>query len=404
MRRASEAPCASAGVLRQVTPAVLLAALLAGACAAPQSRVADKDVRDAAQALDATTRRILASDGVARGDGYLYGLDVAWLMLYAARAGDRALYDTLRPYADRLIVQSGDAYTRGFVLWRQRPGADPEIAGATESVAMARALLAGSASFGAARDRDLAQQVLDGYGRLAYEKGLTWTVRRYYKFGSRSYSDTSVLSSYAPDFLAETGGPAPAAAWPTPVERSYAAIEEAAADSGLLRLVLIPELTETWADLTQRAFAPNNTTPLEDSCLAAESAARGRPQIAKNLLAFALDSDHANFLGRLFAYFDVASGEPVGEALLTPTGYACLVRLAVAVDDRRAVAQLGTWFTRDLQLIAGEPNAHPAPLYAAGPLLLAAQALKALPSRSDSAAAATPIVAGPSRPRGGTNP
>jgi hypothetical protein len=380
---------------------VVLAALLTGACAAPIPRgVADKDVRDAAQALDATVRRILASDGVARNDGFLYGLDVAGLLLYAARGGDRALYDTVRPYADRVIVtQSGDPYTRGFVLWRQRPGVDFEIAGAGESIAMARALLAGAASFGYASDRDLAHQVLEGYGKLAFEKGMTWSVRRYFNFATRSYSDASLLSGYAPDFLAEAGALSPAK-WPAPVERSYAAIELASTDRGLVRPVMLPELNETWSDLTQRAFAPDNIAPLEDSCVAAEAAVRGRPQIARNLLDFALDSKHTNFLGRLFAYFDVATGKPVGEALLTPIGYACLMRVAVALGDDRAVAELGSWFTRDLELIAGEPNVHPAPLYAAAPLLLAAQALKALPSRSESAAVQTPNVAGQGRRRG----
>jgi hypothetical protein len=383
---------------------LLLAALLAGGCASPRLHgVADKDVHDAAQALDATTRRILASDGVARGDGYLYGLDVAWLMLYAARAGDRALYDTLRPYADRLILSQGDAYTRGFVLWRQRPGAEPEIAGAGEAAAMARALLAGAASFGNARDRELAQQVLEGYNRLAFEKGLTWSVRRYYDFGKRSYSDVSMLSSYAPDLLAEAGTLLPDAGWPGPVDRSYAAIETASAGNGLLRLVVIPELSETWAELALRSFAPNDVTSLEDSCLAAEAAVRGRPHVARSVLAFALDSEHSNFLGRLFAYFDVATGEPVGDALLTPTGYACLMRVAVALGDREAVAGIGSWFTRDLELLAGEPNAHPAPLYAAGPLLLAAQALQA---GATTAVAKSPTVAGRGRPnaRGGKNP
>jgi hypothetical protein len=377
---------------------VLLAALLAAGCASSAPRgVAAKDVHDAAQALDATVRRILDRDGVARSDGYLYGLDVAWLMLYAARGGDRVLYDGLRPYADRLIVK-GDPYTRGFVLWRQRPGTDPEVAGAGEGAAMARALLAGAASFGYERDRELAQQVLEGYGKLAFEKGMTWSVRRHFNFATRSFSDASFLSAYAPDLLAEAG--AATSAWPTPVDRSYAAIEQASVDNGLLRVVMLPELDETWADLPQRAFAPNNVTSLEESCLAAESAVRGRPKVARDLLAFALDSDHANFLGRLFAYFDIATGEPAGEALLTPIGYACLVRVAVALNDTRAVARFGGWFARDLALIAGEPGVHPAPLYAAGPLLLAAQALKALPSRSESAAAPTSNVAGKGRPRG----
>jgi hypothetical protein len=381
-------------------PSAVLAALLAAACAGPAQRpVADKDVRDAAHALDATARRILASDGVARNDGYLYGLDVAWLMLYAARAGDRALYDTLRPYADRLVVTQGDAHTRGFVLWRQRPGADPEIAGAGEAAAMARALLAGAAAFGHARDRALAQQVLEGYHRLAYEKGMTWTVRRYYDFAKRGYSDVSILSSYAPDLLAEAGALAPGGAWPAPVDRSYAAIEAAAAGNGLLRLVAMPELAETWSGLGMRSFAPDNAAPLEDSCLAAEAAVRGRPQVARDVLAFALDARHANFLGRLYGYFDVTTGKPIGEVLLPPTGYACLVRLAVALGDAEAMDELGYWFTRDLELIAGEPNAHPAPLYAAGPLLLAAQALKALPERATAAAVQSPIVAGQDRPR-----
>lgn len=383
---------------------VLFAALLS-ACATRSAGPAPKDVHAAAQALDTTMRRTLDADGVARNDGYLYGLDVAWLLLYAARAGDRALYDGLRPYADRLIVrEAGDAYTRGFVLWRQRPGVAYEIAGAGESVAMARALLAGSSRFGYARDKELAQLVLEAYGKLALERGMTWTVRRYYNFATRSYSDTSFVSGYAPDLLAEAKGLLPEAGWPAPVERSYATIELASAKNGLLRPMILPEVNETWADLTQRTFAPNNVAPLEESCLAAEGAVRGRPQVARKLLSFALDPDHSNFLGRLYAYFDVASGEPIGDTLLTPTGYACFVRLAAAVGDKKALATLGGWFTRDLESIAGEPKTHPAPLYAAGPLLLAAQALNALPPGSGNAAAETPVVAGASRPRGGTKP
>ena len=118
----------------------------------------------AAQALDAELRKALETGVPARRDGYVYGQDVAALLLYAARRGDAQLYAKLLPSALALIQQNADdPYTSGFVVWRARPGVPPAASGAAEALGMAHALWTGAASFNRNEDRQLALAILDGY-------------------------------------------------------------------------------------------------------------------------------------------------------------------------------------------------------------------------------------------------
>src|SRR5687768_13603136 len=72
---------------------------------------------DSARALDAEVRRQVRLHGTARRDGFTYALDLAPLMLHAARRGDRAFYERLHDDARKLVWRrADDAETRGFVL------------------------------------------------------------------------------------------------------------------------------------------------------------------------------------------------------------------------------------------------------------------------------------------------
>src|SRR5690349_18453329 len=61
------------------------------------------EMRSAAAELDTAVRTLLAKNGPTRQDGFVYGMDVAPLMLYAAQRRDPALYTGLLPYAQKLI-------------------------------------------------------------------------------------------------------------------------------------------------------------------------------------------------------------------------------------------------------------------------------------------------------------
>jgi hypothetical protein len=337
--------------------------------------VDDATLKATAQHLDAEMRRWLER-GAARADGYVYGMDVAPLLLYAAQRGDAALYERLLAAAKPLIVAGDDADTQGFVLWRHKDGEPAEVSGATESLWMARALWAGSRSLKRADDRALALKIVDGYARHAVGQE-PWMVRKYYAFGTKSYAGLSVLPNYFPDFVEEAEG-AGAAKGRGLARKSYALLQRAVTPSRLLVPMIQPELEAVLPGIGVTMYAPNGLVSLEDSCSAAEGSLRGVPALAKQVLEFAGKTERRDANGRLLAYYHRKDGRPLGAAVLSSTGYACLARLAAATKDRARLPSLRAALAGDMQALADAPQQQPAPLYAAGPLLLAAKALGAL--------------------------
>jgi hypothetical protein len=143
-----------------------------------------------------------------------------------------------------------------------------------------------------------------------------------------------------------------------------------------------PEIGASYPKMNVHRYAPNNLVPLEDACVAAEGAQRGLPAIARQVLAFAADKGRLDANGRLHAYYQRRTGVPVGAAVLSSTGYACLGRLAASLGNRVAATALEPALAADMIALVDAPRAQAAPLYAAGPLLRAALALQAFPAGS----------------------
>lgn len=348
---------------------------VAPAAAGPTAAETDARFKAAAQALDAQVRAWLEERGAVRADGYTYGMDVAPLLLYAALRRDAGLYETLLASARPLVVDGDDA--KGFVLWRHKDGEAPEVSGTTEALWLARGLWAGQRLLKRTDDRALAAQVLDGYARHASGDGNAWRVAKYYAFGTKSYASLSVLPNYHPDFLDEAADSAPSAG--ALARRSYGLLQRAVTPSKLLVPLVQPDIATVMPGLGVSLYAPNGLVSLDDSCAAAEGALRGVPQLAQNVLAFATgpgSGARRDVNGRLFAYYHRKDGRPLGTQGLSSTGYACLGRLAAATRNKAALPALKAALAGDMESLAGGGDA--APLYAAGPLLIAADALGAL--------------------------
>lgn len=326
----------------------------------------------AARAAAAQVQAHLVSGDAARRDGDLYSLDVATLLLYAARRHDAVLYDALRPAADALIVRNPeDPYTKGFVLVRTRPGARPHRSGAAEALWLARALWTGAQAFGRGSDRELALAILDGYAEHTYVLQDVWLARRAFDFPTRSFVSLSVPSAYQPDFLADVERQKPRASFRGFAERSYRLLERSATPGGLLLPMIQPEVGAGYPGAGLDLHAPNGLAPLEESCLGAEGAVGGLPQLSGRLLEFAVSRAPRD---RLRAWYRVDGGAAAGETPLAPAGLACLVRIASALDDRAALDVLDPELAAELRTVA-RARTLPAP---AGALLLAAQARGAL--------------------------
>jgi hypothetical protein len=140
--------------------------------------------------------------------------------------------------------------------------------------------------------------------------------------------------------------------------------------------------------LKVNAYAPNGALVLEDACAAAEGSLRQRPELGRNLMKFTAHYERRDDAGRLYAYYRHRDGKPVGKRPLSSIGYACLVRVAAALNDRERLMDYDMVLTGDIRALAQQPGETP--LMLAGPLLLAAQAGGALgtPVKAQQAASA----------------
>lgn len=342
-----------------------LAALLSWNCApatAPPERL--QHLHDSL--LASLGERVRAGD-LARGDGYVYGVDVGQGLIAAAQGGDRGLYEELASFVRAAFVldRPDDPYSRGFVVWRVRAGDAPDASGTTEALRVAEGLWRGAQAFARAEDRDLALVVLDGYARHATVERGTWYVRNYFNLGTRAFATNSFMVDYAPDFVAEVARETGDAALADLAQRSYALIERARTPCGLLYDLVQPELgTLVPEDL--EVFSPNDLVQVSNAATVAAEVARGRPSLAHGVLRFALARESGLRLLHLGRSGEAGSSAPPGLG-----AWAELVRIAARLGDDAALVELLPRLEGAAEAL--DPSAQDFP-WAASEALLALQA------------------------------
>jgi hypothetical protein len=330
-----------------------------------------------AQSLDEAITEWTGQHGIVGPDGSAYAADVVPVLLYAARTRDAALYDTAYKGAVRLILmEKSDPYTQGFVLVRRIGNAAPEMAGATETLQMARALWEGAEALNRPADRELALKVLEGYGKFAYEMNGVWLVRKQFDFATRSFAGSSMLSNYDGDFLESLSRKAPRAVPGDLPKRTYALLARAVSPSGLLYPLVQPEIGATYPGLSVDVYAPNGVVALEESCRGAVGATRGQPELARGVLEFA--RTRAGEADELYAYFAAEDGARTGEERLSDSGYACLATLALALGDAEQMDDLEDVLIDVMKRATADYGKKPGMVGAAAMVLLAAQAAGAV--------------------------
>lgn len=270
---------------------------------------------------------------LARADGYVYTVDVAQLLTYAALRRDSALYQMLRSYAVAELIQNSDSdpYVRGFVAWRRKQGTPPDASGTTEGLRVAEGLWTGAEMFGDTVGRSLAVLIVRGYLRHAYEDQGTWLIRNYFNFQNRSFATNSFLVDYDPDFLATVAEVTKDTAIATGARNSYQLVERARTKAGLIYEIIQPEVLTALPLLESPIFSPNDVVSTLNSCTVAERVVRGRPDIARRVLRFFVKHDRENAL-----YYYGRTGDAVRENDVSAEPLACLTRLAFKLGDRSA--------------------------------------------------------------------
>lgn len=317
--------------MRTVLAVALLAALAGCGRSAPveADAVARLESRYAA-----ALRGWLASDGLARDDGWTKTVEIGQLLAWAASAGDRALYDALHPHALATIRDDpSEPFTRGFVAWRIRPDTPFDASGTTEALRIAEGLWRGAAAFDRPDDRARARTILAGYARHAGVDQGIWMIRNYYNFATGGFATNSYLVDYDPDFLAEVAAATDDAELHALAERSVERVRTAVAPSGLIYDLVQPEVLTLMPDAAIVAFSPNDIVQVSNALAVAERVARGAPAVARRCLAFA-----RRRVARLRTYYLGRTGEPHGRDRPGLAASCAAVRLAARLGDDAAMS------------------------------------------------------------------
>jgi hypothetical protein len=266
---------------------------------------------------------------LAREDGFIYAIDVALLMIFAALEEDLDLYRNLERVASgRFVLDSeADPYTRGFVLWRIRDGVPPDASGTTEALRLAEAYWRGSLAFQRPEDRERALLILVGYARHQAEDQGIWLVRNYFNLGTRSFATNSFLVDYAPDFVAEIGEATGKREFLEIAEKSYELIDRARSPSGLLYDIVQPEVKTLLDDERMAIFSPNDAIQVSNSATIAAGSVKGRPEVARDVLEFCYE----RMPGLKGTYYG-RTGEIARDKRPGIEAWGSLVRLAIALE------------------------------------------------------------------------
>jgi hypothetical protein len=336
----------------------------AGAETPPQALV---ELRGRYEAL---ARDWIANDRLARTDGWVYTVEWGHFLIYFALAGDRELFLRMRDHAVRSLIinEADDPVTRGFVLWRRKPGEVRDASGTTEMLRVAKGLWLGAQSFGRPADADLAVLILRGYARhAAVDQGI-WLIRNYYSLTERHYATNSFLVDYDPDFVADVAAARQDRELHDLAEKCYGVYRQAVAPCGLIYDLVQPEIKTLVGRRDVLFYSPNDIMGLHNSTTCAQVVARGLPNIAKGVLGFALAR-----LGDLRAYYFGRTGEAVDETSATLIEFNGLTRLATLAGGAIARQQFLRWAVPRWQEYL--QRVKPADAYTVAEILLTLQAV-----------------------------
>lgn len=360
-----------------VTIAIVTAVCVAGWSLARQRPTLPRASAVNVQSIDVVYDPLLAlarqwaRDGtLVRPDGYVYTIDLAQLITVFHRAGDAASARHLTDIARRHLIRTdrSDPFTDGFVGWRFKPGQSLDASGTTEALRMIEALLLSDAP----ADIALAVGIAHGYARHAGVDQDVWIIRNYFNFGTRAFATNTYLVDYDPDLLATLADRDPALR--ETAERSAVLVRGSAAPCGLIYDIIQPEVVTLMPDGAIRAFSPNDIVQLANSATVAERSVRTCPQIARGVLRFAVDAARRHGVDDLPSFYLGRTGEPLGESRAGGETIAALLRLAILLEDREAVALLAPALIRHAREFVDNPIEPRA--YRAVEMLMGLQALR----------------------------
>jgi len=175
----------------------------------------DSDPESASETFDGlierTEQRLLdkiQTTRPARADGYVYAIDLAYIMRVGALLDNQRLFE--RAYTlvqDHLLqINVNDPRARYTVRWRYHPERPRDASGAKETGMVADALWTAFEQWGHPHHRSIAIKVLNAYLDHGYwETDRRFLVKNYYNYGTKTLSENTWLINQLPHTVRKIG-------------------------------------------------------------------------------------------------------------------------------------------------------------------------------------------------------
>jgi len=203
---------------------------------------------------------------VLREDGWCYAIDYALYLQYAARMGDRDLFESLIEGLERvfLVSSQSDTNSDGSITWRVKPGQDREATGVAESVAFLAGLFEAHRRWPDIKTERLIHTIFNSYQRHQV-KGFEgkWYIRDYYLYQCGSFSTTGFLFNYNPDLFFKMGELLEQKEMTTIATRSLGTLQNNHTSCGLFHLIYDPGIASHYGSSFH--FSPNGLIKAADA-------------------------------------------------------------------------------------------------------------------------------------------
>ncbi|QQE13534.1 hypothetical protein JD969_08780 [Planctomycetota bacterium] len=320
----------------------------------------------------------------AEGQRWVYGVDVGFLLQYAALSENKELYSSIRGLVTQHLIVSADkvsGYTNGtdnkldldrklinadFVAWRyptkrtidknkekwasweklNQAGEPIDATGTTEALRIAEGLWIGAKVFESDEDKALSLRILRGYAAHGYVDQGVWMIRNYINLQTGAGATNSYSIDYDADFVGMVAAQTGDEQLRDVAEKTRQLMLKLKSEAGLIHSMIQPEIKTLMSPLPGAIYSPNRVEQVNNVVSVAERCAMMNREVAEGVYKFCI-----NDLGQLNKYYDAGNGDRVGRYAVGIGTYAPLLRLSIRMNDRAGyekVLPLLLWQVRDM--------------------------------------------------------
>ncbi len=224
-----------------------------------------------------------------RLNGFSYAIDLAEIMQTGAEIGDSTMFNTAYEILKKHYIIR-DSWIDSSILWRYKPGVEPDASGTAETIHCAHAIFLAYKKWKKEEYKRASYSLAKAYLKHGYMiDSNRFIVKNYFNYQTRTLSENTYLINQRPDFLYEIGFENNDSEMLNKAKLMYNAIIGGYVSNGFFYSIYDPGIL-TIDPASSGYFSPNSIFPLISSIDIAISIKGFNEKPAREILKFFEDN------------------------------------------------------------------------------------------------------------------